>query len=65
MPSLAGLKWNPIVTILNPTSAMTDEDWFRTQEDTVDKSAFRWLREKLNVDKKTSKTNETSANNHT
>ena len=65
MPSLAGLKWNPIVTVLNPTSAMKGEDWSRADENTVDNSALRWLREKFNLDKKTVKTDEASANNHT
>jgi hypothetical protein len=25
MPSLTGLRWKPIVTVLNPTSAMNEE----------------------------------------
>jgi hypothetical protein len=26
LPSLSGIKWGPIVTVLKPTSAMTDEE---------------------------------------
>jgi len=65
MPTLAGLRWNPIVTILNPTSAMTEEKQVNVTENAVDNSAFKWVRTKIHPDKKTVETTATSANNHT
>ena len=53
MPSLAGLRWNPIVTVLNPTSAMIEDRRLNAIENDV------------NPAKKAIKATETSANNHT
>lgn len=65
MPSLAGLRWIPIVTVLNPTSAMTEERQSYAAENTLDNSAVKWLRAKVDPHKRTVKTTETSANNQT
>jgi len=65
MPRLAGLRWKPIVTVLNPTSAMTEEKQSKLAENNGGNSALKWLRAKIDPEKKTSKTTETFANNHT
>ena len=65
MPSLAGLRWNPTVTVLNPTSAMVEEKQPGAMEKTGDDSALKWLREKIHERKRPAKGDETSANTHT
>jgi len=65
MPSLAGFKWVPIVTVLKPTSAMNEGKYPNQTESVVDNSSFKWLRGKRNRRKKAKVTTETSVNNHT
>ena len=65
MPRLAGLRWKPIVTVLNPTSAMTEGKRLGLTENTVGNSALKWLRAKVDLQKNADKTTEASANNHT
>ena len=65
MPSLAGLRWNPIVTVLTPTSAMTEEKQSTATENPVDNSTRKRVRAKVRPDRKTVKANDTSASSHT
>jgi len=60
LPTLAGLRWNPTVSVLNPTGAMTEQK----QPSAEDHSPLKWLRAKVDRDK-TVKTTKTSASNHT
>jgi predicted RNA-binding Zn-ribbon protein involved in translation (DUF1610 family) len=62
MPTLAGLRWNPIVTVINPTSAMAEEKQSKLTQNAHDSSLKR-LRAKLDRHKQIRKP-ETSANNH-
>jgi len=65
MPRLSGLRWSPIVTVLNPTSAMTEvKEEAPTQ--TADEAPASWLRsKKFDRTKKQTKSADSSANNHT
>jgi predicted amidophosphoribosyltransferase len=47
MPSLMGFRWNPIVTVLNPTSAMTERTDTVPYEIADGESRLKWLRSKL------------------
>jgi predicted amidophosphoribosyltransferase len=64
LPSLAGLRWNPIVTILNPTSAMTE-----TQQPNLTARAagplLKWPRLKRRRSGKGKESTEASASNRT
>jgi hypothetical protein len=64
MPSLAGFRWSPVVTVISPTSAMTEEKQSSLREN-VSGSSLRRLRAKLGRHKRIGKSTETSANNHT
>jgi len=57
IPTLAGLRWNPTVTVLNPTGAMTETK----QPSTEDRSLLKRLRAKVDRDR----TTKTSASNRT
>ena len=65
MPSLAGFRWNPIVTVLNPTSAMIEEKQLGVAENHVDDATPEWRRKKINKSKKVVQANPTSENTHT
>jgi RNA polymerase subunit RPABC4/transcription elongation factor Spt4 len=65
MPSLTGFRWTPTVTILNPTSAMTEGEQAIVRTNAKGKPPFRWLRSKLERSKKVTNTTRSSANNHT
>lgn len=67
LPSLAGLRWNPIVTVLSPTSAMSGEELPTVTADAADKTGGKWLRRKADRRERTGKANarQTSASNHT
>jgi predicted amidophosphoribosyltransferase len=64
LPSLVGFHWVPIVTVLNPTSAMTET---RQRVDMVSagSSSFKWLRSKIDRGKKSNGSTASSASNHT
>jgi hypothetical protein len=64
MPSLKGFQWNPIVTVLNPTSAMTEEKQADQTEHAESNSSLKRLRGKFRVTK-TGHSEKRSANNHT
>jgi hypothetical protein len=43
LPTLVGIRWSPIVTVLKPTSAMTNEEiseLYREPEGTADESLY-------------------------
>ena len=65
MPSLAGLRWTPIVTVLNPTSAMTEEKQPDVTEDTVNNPSLKWVLANSTPQKRSGKASESAANNHT
>jgi RNA polymerase subunit RPABC4/transcription elongation factor Spt4 len=65
LPSLAGFRWNPIVTVLNPTSAMIEGNQAAVTENVDDKSSFKWLRSRLDLGKTADSATESSASNHT
>ena len=50
MPSLSGFRWNPIVTVLNPTSAMTERGDTVPYVSTDGEGRLKWLRSKLERD---------------
>ena len=65
MPSLAGFRWNPIVTVLNPTSAMVEASQASVTENVEEKLSLKWLRSKLDVVKRAETPTEPSGRNHT
>jgi len=54
VPKLSGIRWNPVVTIIQPTSGMTEREAQEIQteaepsfiEDSGDKP-LRWLRDRI------------------
>ena len=50
LPSLLGLRWKPIITVLNPTSAMLEGKEAASNEPDDSKHAFKWLRSKLEIE---------------
>jgi predicted amidophosphoribosyltransferase len=50
MPSLKGFRWTPIVTVLNPTSAMNERTNTVPYVSTDVEGPLKWLRSKLERD---------------
>ncbi|MGP8071068.1 MAG: double zinc ribbon domain-containing protein [Candidatus Bathyarchaeia archaeon] len=50
MPSLRGFRWTPIVTVLNPTSAMNEKTNTVPYMSTDGEGPLKWLRSKLERD---------------
>jgi hypothetical protein len=50
MPSLRGFRWTPIVTVLNPTSAMNERTKMVPYVSTDGEGPLKWLRSKLERD---------------
>ena len=65
MPSLAGLRWNPVVTVINPTSAMIEEKNETFTERVTPDPNLEWLRSKFDRHKKTGNSMDSSENSRT
>ena len=65
MPSLAGLRWIPVVTVLKPTSAMSEGKYPNPTESTVGNSGLKWFRGRRDRRKRAREASQAFANNHT